>query len=112
MQVRRIFATIVAITSTLGVGAVIASEALSRTELSSRACSTAADDAFKSEANRRTIVAQRGDRVNRIRTDAACAEVLAVDRNGRSSETKFKGADLRMVGCHEGEGERSAVARP
>ncbi len=109
MQVRRILATTVAITRACGVGAVIASESQSRTELSSRACSTAADDAFKPEANRRTIVAQRGYRLNRIRTDAACAEVLAVDRNGRNSETQFKGADLRMVGCHEV--ERSAVAR-
>jgi hypothetical protein len=112
VQAQRIYAAIVTATCAFGVGAVIASESRSRTGPSSNACSTATDDAFKAEADLRTVVERLGYRVNRIRTDAACYEVLAVDRNGRSFEIKFKGADLRMVSRHESKGERLTVARP
>jgi hypothetical protein len=111
MQARRIVAVLITTTFAIGVGAATASESLSRQELGSTACATTPAGAFMPEADLRAIVERLGYQVTRISTDSACYEVLATDRNGRSLEIKFKGADLRMISRHEIKGERQSVAR-
>ena len=110
MQARRIVAAVIATPFAIGVGAATASESLSRAELRSTACTTTPAGAFMPEADVRAIVERLGYQVTGISTDAACYEVLATDRNGRSLEIKFKGADLRMISRYETRGERHSLA--
>lgn len=111
MQARRIVTVVLATTFAIGVGAATASESLSRQELRRTACTATPAGAFMPEADLRAIVERLGYQVTRINADAACYEVLAIDRNGRNFEIKFKGADLRMISRYEIKGERQSVAR-
>ena len=111
MQTRSLAATAIAIALLSNAGLAAATESIAGLPQASQGCAAPASQQFMPEAEVLGIVERLGYRVSRIRTEAGCYSVLAVDRAGKPFEIKFKGADLRMVSRYVVKGGREIATR-
>jgi hypothetical protein len=97
MQIRPLAAKAITVALLSNAGLAAATESLAALPPAPQGCTAQASQQFMPEADVLGIVERLGYRASRIRTEAGCYSVLAVDHAGKPFEIKFKGADLRMV---------------